>query len=149
MAQEIFKEPAQQPVKEGSWLTYVVVVFILIFVLGLVVTPAVKMSPLNLRKSKATVMEEQVDTACRAYLTEYGQLPPTSENYRLMKILTTENPRAITFINVKPTDLTPNGDLIDPWGTPYRITFDSDAKVHVISAGSDKVFGTPDDVTNK
>jgi len=149
MEPEISKEPAQQPVKEGSWLTYVVVVFVLIFVLGLVLAPSVNNDVVGANKAKAATTERQIEAACQAYLTEYGQLPPTSENYRLMKILTTDNPRAIPLINVKPTDLTPNGDLIDPWGTPYRITFDSDSKVHVISAGPDKVFGTHDDVTNQ
>jgi type II secretory pathway pseudopilin PulG len=147
MIQEGSKEPNKQPAQTGSWLTYVVVVFILIFVLGLVFAP---MSRARYPRLSAETAESQIETACLAYLAEYGTLPATSENYRLVKILTGENnPRAITFITLKPTDMTANGELQDPWGTPYRITFDSNSKIHVMSAGPDKVFGTPDDVTNQ
>lgn len=154
MTQETPKEPVDQPAKEGSWLTYVVVVFVLIFVLGLIVAPRATFCGMRAPQSKAATMEQQIETACLAYMTEYGALPSTSENYRLIKILKGEskmegNPRAIAFLTVKPEDLTTNGELIDPWKIPYRITFDANSKVHVLSAGPDKVFGTPDDMTNQ
>jgi len=37
----------------------------------------------------------------------------------------------------------------NPWGTPFRITFGPNSDVSVISAGPDKIFGTPDDITNQ
>ena len=45
--------------------------------------------------------------------------------------------------------MNPNGEIIDPWKTPYRIIFDTDSKVHIVSAGPDKIFGTPDDITSQ
>jgi hypothetical protein len=100
-------------------------------------------------RAKASNQIIQICTACQNYATEYGTLPPTSENYRLIKILSGDNPRGIPFITLRPSDLSPNGEMIDPWKTPFRITFDPDSKVHVVSAGPDKIFGTPDDITNQ
>lgn len=38
--------------------------------------------------------------------------------------------------------------LNDPWGNPYRITFDpSRQTVEIMSAGIDGVWGSPDDLT--
>ncbi len=101
------------------------------------------------QESRVANLEKQIQTACTAYMAEYGTLPSTAENYQLIKILKKDNPRGIIFLNTSPQDMNANGELIDPWGTPLRITFDSNSKVHAISAGPDKVFGTPDDVTNQ
>ena len=100
-------------------------------------------------RAKASIQASQIYTACQAYKTEYGTLPESSENYRLIKILCGDNPRKIEFLTLKPSDLSPNGEMIDPWKTPFRIIFDPDSKIHVISAGPDKIFGTPDDITNQ
>ena len=98
---------------------------------------------------KASNYVAQIYTACQAFRTEYGGLPESPENCRLKKILGGDNPRGIEFLFTRPTDLNPNGEMIDPWGTPFRITFDPDSKVHVISAGPDKIFGTADDIPNQ
>ena len=148
MTPETKKEPDPQPIPKESWLSYVVVCLTLIFVLGLLFAPLATDRGTPAREVRARSLAAQLETACFAYLTEYGTLPPTSENYRLIKILSEDNPRKIVFLNLRPIDLSPNGELLDPWGTPYRITFDSNSKVHMVSAGPDKVFGTPDDVTN-
>jgi hypothetical protein len=50
---------------------------------------------------------------------------------------------------LEPGDQNPQDEILDPWGIPFRITFDPDSKTHVISAGPDKIFGTPDDITNQ
>jgi type II secretory pathway pseudopilin PulG len=101
------------------------------------------------KRASVTNHANQIFSACTAYHAEYGELPSTSENYRLVKILVGDNPRKIEFLSLKPSDLTPNGDMIDSWGTPFRIGFDSASKVHVVSVGPDKIFGTPDDITNQ
>jgi hypothetical protein len=97
---------------------------------------------------KEATYAEQISVACETFRMEYGALPETTENYRLKKILCGDNLRKIEFISLKLRDVNVNGEMIDPWGTPFRIMFDDDFKVHVISAGPDKIFGTPDDITN-
>ena len=76
-------------------------------------------------------------------------MPETTDNTRLQKILSGDNPRKIAFLLLKPTDLNSTGEMIDSWGTPFRITYGPESTVHVISAGPDKIFGTTDDITNQ
>ena len=42
--------------------------------------------------------------------------------------------------------LSPASKITDPWDTPYRLTCTDDAVV-ASSAGPDRAFGTPDDIT--
>jgi len=149
MTSDLEVETNKSSSMKATWITYVIVCLVLIFVLGIIFTPAISDHGIPASSARAQAVVSLIETACMAYKIEYGAFPSTSENYRLVKILTTDNPRGIAFINVKSSDLTPNGDLIDPWKTPVRITFDSNSKVHAASAGPDKVFGTPDDVTNQ
>lgn len=37
--------------------------------------------------------------------------------------------------------------LLDSWGTPYRVT--ADPGFEIVSAGPDKTFGTPDDISSR
>ena len=140
----------EQPLKRRSWTLCVVLVLGIILVLiGDILLGGIgnglKASP----RAKASYQIIQICTACQNYVIEYGTLPPTSENYRLIKILSGDNPRGITFITLRPSDLSPDGEIVDPWKTPLRIIFDSDSKVSCISAGPDKIFGTADDITNQ
>lgn len=110
--------------------------------------------PLNAgRKAIALTMTNQFDVACQMYKTEYGCYPSTSENYRLYIILNggkleKDNSRGIQFMSFNKREISPNGEILDPWQTPYRIVFD-DKGVLVTSAGKDKLFGTKDDITNR
>lgn len=75
----------------------------------------------------------QLATAIKAYETEYGHLPPSSNgpvSRALLDVLTgnntKENPRKIVFIELNPWKLKRSGtnaagDYLDPWGNPYFI----------------------------
>ncbi len=101
------------------------------------------------RKAKASNTLTQIQTAYLAYYTEFGEWPHATENARLIKILEGDNPRGIPFLTLRPIDVDPSGSVIDPWGTPYRISVGADSKIKMISAGPDKTFGTPDDITSQ
>jgi len=140
----------EQPAKKRRWTIYLVRTIFVFFIL-LVIASLTFTGPyegLAAHKIRAANQITQIFTASQGYRTEYGELPESSENYRLKKILCGDNQRGIAFLVVKPSDLNPNGEMTDPWGTPFRIIFDSNSKVHVISAGPDKIFGTADDITN-
>jgi type II secretory pathway pseudopilin PulG len=135
--------------KKRFWTPYGVLAMLLVLVL-LVAASLPGSGPLKAGIRVAVLNQvSQIYTACQNYQIEYGTLPETSENYRLKKILCGDNPRKIEFLSLKTGQINPNGEIIDPWGTPFRITFDSDSKVHVISADPDKIFGTADDITNQ
>jgi len=139
----------EQPVKKRSRTIYGVVALALFILLVMAGLDGSGPHLVVARSAKASSQASLIGVGCQAYETEYGTLPPTLENHRLIKILCGDNPHKIEFLSLKPSDISPNGEMIDPWGTPFRITFDSDSKVLVISAGPDKIFGTPDDITNQ
>jgi hypothetical protein len=146
--------PTEKPVKKRSrepnpFLEAALVLAIILVLIGDILMGGMDSGLKAPPRAKAANDIVQICIACQNYVTKYGTLPPSSENYRLTKILCGDNPRGITFINLMPSKLNPNGEMIDPWGTPFRITFDPNFKVHVISAGPDKIFGTPDDITNQ
>ena len=138
--------PVEQPAKKRFWTIYgVLVLFIVLaFLVSISGGGRGHASP-----AAAVIMESQISEACASYRIEYFRPPPTSENYRLMQILKGDNLRKKVFLTLNSQDVSPNGEAIDSWGTPFRITFDYDCNVHVLSAGPDKIFGTPDDITNQ
>jgi hypothetical protein len=139
---------SDKPVKKRRWTIYGVCALFIILAFTLLL-PGRGGPGRAAFKAEASEEANQVYIACQSYLTEYRTLPQTSENYRLIKILCGDNPRKMEFISLKPRQVSPNGEDIDPWGTPFRIIFSSGTNVDVISAGPDKIFGTPDDITNQ
>jgi hypothetical protein len=97
-------------------------------------------------RAEASHEISQILTACLGYYTEYGEMPESPENSQLVKSLSSDNPRKIPFLSPKSTQLNSKGEMIDPWGTPFRFTFASDSRVLVTSAGPDRMFGTADDL---
>jgi len=146
--------PRPSSIKE-TWLPYVIVCFVLIFALGIISVRVARddlkagIGAVAVQKDKVASLEKQIEAACQAYKAKHGKLPASSENYQLVQILKQDNPQVMSFTNDNPNSLNSNGELVDSWGTPFRITFGPDSKVHAASAGPDKVFGTPDDVTNQ
>lgn len=139
---------AEQQRKKRSWTPYGVLAATIVLAFLIVCIPGGGPGRMAL-KVEASDEARQISIGCQGYKTEYGALPKTSENYRLIKILCGDNPKQIAFVYLKQWELNPNGEMIDPWGTPFRITFDPDSKIHIISAGPDKIFGTPDDIANQ
>jgi len=89
-----------------------------------------------------------IRNACLAYAMEYDRLPPDSDNKRLTAALTGDNARHVVFLSLSKNQLNANGEMIDRWGTPLKITFQGTSGIQVTSAGSDKVFGTADDIVS-
>ncbi len=109
---------------------------------------AVPAGPAVLGAARHAALEirlEQIQTALLSYNTEYYIMPPATDNASLIREITGDNPRHIPFAIFKTSDLNTAGELLDPWGTPLRVTRDA-VHFHITSAGSDKVFGTADDV---
>jgi len=91
-------------------------------------------------------LPSRIEAACLNYYLEYGRLPPASDNQKLAAALLGENSHHIVFLSLASTELTSNREIVDRWGTPLRIEFQGTSDIVVTSAGSDKVFGTMDDV---
>jgi len=93
--------------------------------------------------------ETAVQNMSRA-IHQYGQMfggNPVGTNPEFAKQLGGDNPKHINFIS---TDagmrLDADGDLVDPWGTPYFFHQISGSDTEVRSAGPDKIMWTADDI---
>jgi hypothetical protein len=83
-------------------------------------------------------------------IKQYGQMfggNPVGNNAEFAKQLGGDNPKHINFINSEAgMRLDGNGQLVDPWGTPYFFHQISGSDTEVRSAGPDKVMYTADDI---
>lgn len=83
-----------------------------------------------------------------AYYDHYHAIPATPENYVVIMALTGKTRDKQSFIDLNPGQISPNGEILDEWGTPLRFLFSQDLSdpPKVWSAGKDKIFGTADDI---
>ena len=90
--------------------------------------------------SEVKQLARALDTALLDYQKEFGKFPEGSAG-EIMSALRGKNDKAQTFIEPAPTALNDHGEMVDPWGTPFRITFDADSKIPKIhSAGPNLIF---------
>jgi hypothetical protein len=93
--------------------------------------------------------ETAIENMSRA-IRQYGQMfggNPVGTNPEFAKQLGGDNPKHINFISEDSgMRLDGNGELVDPWGTPYFFHQLSGSDTEVRSAGPDKVMYTSDDI---
>jgi len=94
-------------------------------------------------------MIQALTMAYTDYISDNGPFPRNVDNQSLSKALSGENPKKTAYIVFKPRQMNSRGELVDGWGTQFHISYLSDSDVTIISAGPDKIFGTPDDITNQ
>ncbi len=165
---------------QGFTLIELLVVISIIGILMSLLFPAVNGAMNAAKKAKAKNDVVQIVTAVKAFETEYGRVPTVdpgkdeyfwtqANNNNLFNALRgqgldkTQNPRDITFIEIKAAKGKPlkdgvgtDGIFYDPWGTPYAVKIDSkyDHKMKyyevmvgsaiAISAGKNTNFEDPD-----
>jgi hypothetical protein len=78
---------------------------------------------------------------------ENGPISNGLDNRGLLKMLTGGDINDVVRKALR-DDIDWSGEIIDGWGTPLQIGTGRGAKVQIRSAGSDKIFGTPDDITS-
>jgi hypothetical protein len=82
--------------------------------------------------------------ALALYKEEFGTYP-AGNSRAVSKALQGDNPKQKHFIELSRGEVSPEGDLLDPWGTPYLFYF-SGQKPLIRSAGENRQF---DDSTSK
>ncbi|HUJ71346.1 MAG TPA: hypothetical protein VLZ30_03825 [Verrucomicrobiae bacterium] len=85
-----------------------------------------------------------LETACKTYHTKYGDFP-AGDNSAIAAALLGGNSQKIVFLELNSRDMNPKGEVIDPWGTPYRFTLRNGQSPLIGSAGPDRIFDDDDD----
>lgn len=95
----------------------------------------------KLMKAKSEI--SWIKSALWLYEADYDKMPSGNER-TVWRTLLGENPRKTVCFTFQENRISKDGDLLDPWGTPYHLEF-SDGKPHVRSAGPNKRFDDPRD----
>jgi len=92
----------------------------------------------------ANLPPEMVPQNVRRAVRQYGETfggNPVGTNPEITAALTGKNPKQINFLNGLPgISVDQNGDLLDPWGTPYFFHQLSAKVMEIHSAGPDKIM---------
>ncbi len=128
------------PVLHGLWL------FVALLLAAAVLWSG-SISPAPGQVARAMVTMTCLETACKAYRLTYDSFP-AGDNSSIVKLLRGSNPRNIIFIEFKIRDTNSVGEVADPWGTPYKFTFEAGKKPWIQSAGPDRTFDSKDDLSS-
>ena len=111
--------------------------------------PAGPPSALEFTNFSASLVLENMRRAVRNYGSRFGG-NPVGTNPEITRALAGDNPRQVNFLN--PDDglrVNGNGELVDPWGTPYFFHQLSGTEMEIHSAGPDRILWTADDLVIK
>jgi hypothetical protein len=122
-------------------------ILIFVFLLISLSFPPIQ-SILNSPRTATLTLIAQLDIALKSYLTEYGELPASSKNSRLLPILRGQNPRHIVLMEFNAYSISSNREILDGWGTPLRFEFQFPDRYKILSAGADTSFQTDDDLAH-
>jgi len=110
------------------------------------IPPAGPPAPLQFTNFEPATVVQNVSRAVRQYGEMFGG-NPVGDNQEITAELSGKNPKHINFIS---TDagmrVDDNGELVDPWGTPYFFHQLSGADTEIHSAGPDRIMWTSDDI---
>ena len=131
-----FRAPGCRPHPRGSTLSKrsaftlieLLVVIAIIAILAGLGFSGIQGAMQSSEKAQARNDVNQVASAVKAYLLEYGKLP---DKRSIMTTLTGDNPKNIVFFEPKNAEKGRGGlfegtELRDPWGEAYVVTLDDD-----------------------
>jgi type II secretory pathway pseudopilin PulG len=122
------------------WLVALAIIALLVAML----LPAETGPTLN-KNARCKIVMWMLRAEIKNYKNEIGSYP-TGDSAQILKKLFGDNPKQIEFIRPKNMSVNQAGELLDPWGTPYAISFSSTNSFVISSAGKDKIFGDKDDI---
>jgi len=113
------------------------------------VAPAGQPQPLEYTNLAPAIVLDNVRHAIRDYGSRFGG-NPVGVNSEITRQLNGDNPKQANFINPDAgMRLSDQGELVDPWGTPYFFHQLSGTEMEIRSAGPDKIMWTEDDLVTR
>lgn len=111
--------------------------------------PAGTPHPLEFTNFTPEIVIENMRHAIKDYGSMFGG-NPVGENAEITSQLMGQNPKQANFIQPDAgMRVNSQGELVDPWGTPYFFHQLSGTEMEIHSAGPDKVMWTDDDIVIK
>ena len=111
---------------------------------------SVGVAPEPVQDNSATIPAAVVLQNVRRAVRQYGDMfngNPVGTNPEITAALSGKNPRQINFIDGEGgMRVNGNGEMIDPWGTPYFFHQISGSEMEIHSAGPDRIMWTADDL---
>lgn len=110
------------------------------------IRPAGLSAPLQFTNFEPATVMQNMSRAIYQYGETFGG-NPVGNNQEITSQLSGKNPKHLDFIS-EAAGLRINGDgeLVDPWGTPYFFHQLSGSDTEIRSAGPDRIMWTADDV---
>ena len=113
---------------------------------SIVIPPAGPPSPLQFTNFEPATVLQNVSRAIRQYGEMFGG-NPVGNNQEITSELNGKNPKHIDFVSADAGMLiNGNGEMVDPWGTPYFFHQISGSDTEIHSAGPDRIMWTSDDI---
>jgi hypothetical protein len=110
------------------------------------VAPAGSPAPLQVTNLEPKIVLENMRRAIHNFGSMFGG-NPVGLNSEITARLNGGNPKHVNFINAEAgMRINANGELIDPWGTPYFFHQLSGTDMEIHSAGPDRIMWTTDDL---
>ncbi len=89
---------------------------------------------------------QNLQTLLFHYRKIFGANPEGGENVIITANLLGKNAKQIAFFAEQTDLISPSGELLDRWSTPYRFHPLSGQEMEIISAGPDRELWTDDDL---
>ena len=113
---------------------------------AIVIPPAGPPAPLQFTNFEPATVLQNMGRVIRQYGEMFGG-NPVGNNQEITSQLSGKNPKHINFISADAgMMINGNGELVDPWGTPYFFHQLSGADTEIHSAGPDRIMWTADDI---
>ena len=85
----------------------------------------------------------QIRSALQEYEATFGAFP-VGDSAAVFRALRGQNPEHLVFFQCRAESVSPDGILLDPWGTPYKLYFSSN-EIIIRSAGPNREFDSSGD----
>ena len=102
----------------------------------------------SLRQGPEQQEAEEIALNLRNFGARFGG-NPSGTNAEIVKTLNGGNPQGVRYLPDQLLRLNDQGELLDPWDTPYFFHQLSAKETEIRSAGPDKTMWTPDDILAK
>jgi hypothetical protein len=106
-------------------------------------------APLEFTNFAAATVLQNMSRVVRQFGEAFGG-NPVGNNAEITSQLTGQNPKHLNYVSTEAgLRVNGNGELVDPWGTPFFFHQISGREMEIHSAGPDRVMWTADDLMTK